>query len=431
MRKLLLLHAGVVCVLALGGGLLFFQGLDNGFWSPEDFHALRSAAMAHSRGELPIAFWPSLAGGYPVNPFLAIEFRLFGTQASAYYSVNLVVHILNAYLAFLLVHSLLHDRRSALVAALLFVLGVGSYGKNLLFASGISSLLYATTCLSATLLYVQNEKRNAGRPWGVFAFGFFGVFICSLFMKGGMFSVLSCALFYNLFFKRERQRSILHTNLLIGLGVAAVSVFVHEVILEGEDPWGSAGSFLRNLPGYLILMVFPLQQSELLDKSPPLVRALYAASPFLRFFVGLTILSYSIFGLVFGGRAIRFYVAWMYVLIVPFAFLGYPDAWLNLRFLYLVSLAFCVLLTTGSTYVHQLLAHRGARKYLPFAIPAIYVVVSVVLVSQLNSKNRELARHPSSRAQLERVESLLLESRPTTSLGPCSPRPQRGPARRA
>lgn len=418
MRKLLLLHAGVVSLLAVGGGLLFFQGLGNGFWSPEDFHALQSAAEAHARGELPFAFWPSLAGGYPVNPFLALEFRLFGTEAGAYYTVNLVVHILNAYLAFLLVHSLLHDRRSALVAALLFVLGVGNYGKNLLFASGISSLLYATTCLAATLLYVQNEKRNAGRPWGVFAFGFFGVFICSLFMKGGMFSVLSCALFYNLFFRRERERPVLHTNLIIGLTVAGLSMFVNEVILDGERTGGSAGSFLRNLPGYLILMVFPLQQSELLDKSPPLVRALYAASPVLRFVAGLTILSYSIFGLVFGGRAIRYYIAWMYVLIAPFAFFRYPDDWLNLRFLYLVSLAFCVLLTTASFYVHRLLSHRGARRYLPFAIPAIYVVVSVVLVSELNAKNRALARHPSSRARIEQVEALLNESRPTTSCGP-------------
>ncbi len=413
----------MIGALSLAGGLLFVQGLGTGFWSPEDFHALRSAAEAHARGELPVAFRPSLAGGYPVNPFVAVEFRLFGLDARPYYVMNLVVHILNAYLAFLLVNSLLHDRRSACIAALLFVLGVGSYGKNLLFACGISSLLYATTCLAATLLYVQNEKRNSGRPVGVFAFGFFAIFACSLFMKGGMFSVLSCALFYNLFFRPERQRPVFHTNLFICLIVAAVSVFVNEALLGGEANAGAATSFLRNLPGYLILMVFPLQQSELLEKSPALVKALYAVSPVLKVIVGLTILSYSLFGLVFGGRPIRFYIAWMYVLIAPFAFFRYPDDWLNLRFLYLVSLSFCVLLTSGSMYLHRLLAHRGARRYLPFAVPVLYAVVSVVLVSQLNTKNRELARHPSTRQQLDKVRALLPDAGSETSRRHAHPSP--------
>ncbi len=400
-------HAAVLAALAGAGVLLFAQGLNTGFWSPEDFHALSTAAEAHARGDLPIAFRPSLAGGYPVNPFFAIEFRLFGMDAGAYYLVNLIVHIVNAYLAFLLVQSLLHDRRGAFVAALLFVLAVGSYGKNLFFASGISSLLYATTCLLATLLYVQNEKTNAGRPVGVYAFGFFVVFLLSLFMKGGTFSVLACALFYNIFFRPERQRPILHTNLIVCFVVAAISVFAKEVFFDGGRSLGSAGSFVRNLPGYLILMVFPLQQSELLDKSPAIVKAIYAVAPFLRFCVGLTILSYTIFGFVFGSRTIRFYIAWMYVLIIPFAFFRYPDDWLNLRFLYLVSLAFCVLLTTGSMYAHQLLSHRGARRYLPFAVPALYVVVSVFLVTQLNGKNRELARHPHSLRRVEQLQATL------------------------
>jgi len=396
----------VLAALALAGALLFAQGLDAGFWSPEDFHALGATAERHARGELPLVFRPSLAGGYPVNPFLALEYRLFGLEARSYYLVNLIVHILNAYLAFLLVHSLLHDRRGAFLAALLFVLSVGSYGKNLLFASGISSLLYATTCLLATLLYVQNEKRNAGRPVGAYALGFFAVFLLSLFMKGGVFSVLSCVLFYNIFFRPERERPILHTNLMICLVIAVGSVFTNEVILSGERAVGSAGSFVRNLPGYLILMVFPLQQSDLLEKSPGVVQAVYHAAPFLRFFVGLTILSYSIFGFVFGSRAIRFYITWMYVLIAPFAFFRYPDDWLNLRFLYLVSLAFCVLLTTGSLYVHQLLSHRGARRFLPFVVPALYIAVSVVLITQLNRKNHDLARHPQSRGRVQRIEAL-------------------------
>jgi hypothetical protein len=404
-RRPLLSHAVVFCALAAAGTLLFLQVLDVGFWSPEDFHDLRVAADADSRRELPVAFPPSLSGGYPVNPIFAVEYRLFGLEARPYYIVNLIVHVLNAFLAFLLVRALLHSHRSAFFAALLFTLGVGSYGKNLMFAGGISSLVYATTCLLGTLLYVQNEKRNAGRPFGIWASGFYTVFTVSLFMKGGTFAILACALFYNFFFRLERGRPVLHTNLVVCLAVAAVAVFVNEVIRApaGSDQGVNAGAFLRNLPAYLILMVFPLQQSELLETSPALVRGVYAIAPFIRVLVGLTIISYSIFGFIFGGRAIRFYIAWMYVLIIPFAFFRYPADWLNLRFLYLVSLSFCVLLTTGSAYAYRLLAHRGARRYIPFLLPATYVAVSVILVGQLNRKNEALADHPASvetRAQI-------------------------------
>jgi uncharacterized integral membrane protein len=151
-------------------------------------------------------------------------------------------------------------------------------------------------------------------------------------------------------------------------------------------------------------MVFPLQQSELLEHAPALVRAVYAAAPVLRILVGLTIVSYSLFGFIFGGRAIRFYIAWMYVMITPFAFFSYPQDWLNIRFLYLVSLGFCVLLTTGTIYGYKLLIHRPERRLLPFAIPLFYAGLSVFLVGQLNHKNELLARQPAIRNVLANVE---------------------------
>jgi hypothetical protein len=191
------------------------------------------------------------------------------------------------------------------------------------------------------------------------------------------------------------------------LVLATVAWIVGLVLGVGRGPSGiDTAAFLRNLPGYLVLMVFPLHQSQLLETAPPLVRAVYSAAPVIRVLAGLAILSYSLFGFVFGSRALRFYIAWMYVMIVPFAFLRFPADWLNLRFLYVVSLGFCVLLTTGTLYGFKLLSHRRLRRFVPFVVPVAYVVLTALLVHTLDTKNEHLARAPETRSRLAQIAAL-------------------------
>jgi len=406
-------HGIALLILAVAAGLLYAQVLDTGFWSPEDYYELNGIVQGPDALRSWSLFRPRLAGGYPVNPIFAVEYSFFGLDARPYYVLNLLVHILNAWIAYILIIRLLHNRRSALLAALLFALGVGSYGKNLMFASGISSLTYGTTCLLATLLFVLNEQSNRGRLFGPFIFAFYLVYLASLFMRGGTFSILATCIFYSFFFRSERGRPVLHKALWICLAIAAAAwvgrlVLGHQDIVAGVDP----GVFLKNLPGYLILMVFPMQSSEMLDSASAVVRGLYVLAPFIRAFVGLSILSISIFGIVFGNRAVRFYIAWVYVMVLPFAVFRYPADWLSLRFLYLVSLGFCVLLTSAAVYGSRLLSNHRWRRFVPFALPALYLVGTVVLVTKLDGKNEKLAARLDLRplaAQAEAARGPVLE----------------------
>ena len=401
-------HALAFLALAAAVAVLFAQVLDTGFWSPEDLGELTKVASVHSSGELLRGLRPSLAGGYYTNPVFGLEFHFFGLNPRPYFWVNMLVHWVNSVLAYLLINTLLHNRRSAFMAAFLFALAVGSYGKNLMFATGVSSLVYAVPVLLGTLLYVQNEKRTAGRVFSIYAVGFYLLFAASLFMRGGTFSMLASFAFYNIFFRAERGRRVLHTNLVVCLVVTLAATLLRRLgIAAGGSMPVDAGTFLRNLPAYLVLMVFPLHQSELLTTAPPLVRAVYALAPVIRFFVGLAILSYSLFGFIFGSRALRFYLAWMFVMVVPFAFFRYPSDWLNLRFLYLVSVGFCVVLTTGTLYAVRLLSHHRKRRFLPFVIPLFYIGLSAALVNQLDRKNEQLARSPATQEQLARIAALM------------------------
>ena len=404
MRSPISFAIAVLAVLTVAAGIQHAPFIDTGFWSSDDFHQLNILAQANA-ARLP--FRPTLSGGYLANPLLGLEFSAFGLDARPYILINVAAHVLNAFLAYLLVNTLLHNRRGAFLAALLFVLSVGSYGKNLTFAMGISSLVYAMAVLLGTLFYVLNEKRSGGRPVGLWAFAFYLIFFGSLFMRGGTFSLLASFAFYNFFFARERGRPVLHTNLAVCLGLAVIAFAVRALQGNAPGPEVDTGAFLRNLPGYLILMVFPLHQSELLSTAPAWVRAVYAAAPYIRVLVGISILSYSLFGLIFGNRTIRFYIAWMYVMVVPFAVFRYPSDWLNLRFLYLVSLGFCVLLTTGTLSGAKLLAHHRWRRLTPFVIPAFYVLLSAALIRQLDHKNEVLANAPSTQEWQARIAAQL------------------------
>jgi energy-coupling factor transporter transmembrane protein EcfT len=93
-------------------------------------------------------------------------------------------------------------------------------------------------------------------------------------------------------------------------------------------------------------------------------------------------------------------------MIVPFTLFRYPEDWLNLRFLYLVSLGFCVLLTTGTLYAYKLLQARRYRRFLPFLLLVFYVLATTYTVHTLAGKNRQLADSPDvvqRRAALERA----------------------------
>lgn len=75
-------------------------------------HELRAVAQTHAQGQLGRVFRPTLGDGDPANPVFALEFRFFAMDARADYIMNLIVHVLNWWIAYVLIDSLLHNRRS-------------------------------------------------------------------------------------------------------------------------------------------------------------------------------------------------------------------------------------------------------------------------------------------------------------------------------
>ena len=93
----------------------------------------------------------------------------------------------------------------------------------------------------------------------------------------------------------------------------------------------------KNIFRYLNLMFFPIQKSPILETAPGWVVFVFEFRTVIRVFLTLSIISYSFFGFVFGSRAVRFFIAWTYITLLPFTGQSSTGAWLNLMALFVVT----------------------------------------------------------------------------------------------
>jgi protein O-mannosyl-transferase len=94
--------------------------------------------------------------------FLSAEYQLFGLNATGYHTVNLLLHLLNVVLVFVLVSQLSGKYQVALVASLLF--GIHPlHVESVAWASAQKDLLFTLFFLSSFILYLKytsSDKRK-------------------------------------------------------------------------------------------------------------------------------------------------------------------------------------------------------------------------------------------------------------------------------
>ncbi len=398
----------------------YWRILDNPFWDPEDFNFLHTAIL--NAGNLSRLFAANAAERFHPLPlvFFQLEYRIFGLNPAGYYAVNLLIHALNAILVYLLVMVLLGDKRIARLASVFFVLGVGSYGKAIMFVAGIENLIITSLYLLILNLYIRNDLNERGRVLSPRYAVILVLFLMASYARPTAFSLVLGLLAYKLFFRTARgpDRKLLELNLVILVAgavlfwvfreLSGVSDFSHE--LAGAKPWTFTVRFVGNMVNYIIHMFFPLHLSHLVTMGNPVVRGLYDAAPVIRWFIGLSILSYGFFGFVFGNRALRFFIAWTFISALPFCALSFPEDWLNIRYLYQVSIGFNFILASGTIYTMDLLHRRRYRRFIPCAAPLVFILLSGYIMTKLDQKYERERRDPRVRVMLREVQEQRAET---------------------
>jgi len=380
-------------LIAVTISYLFFRlALNNGFWHGEDFISLRhSLRMIDDPSSVldsqpPYKFQPIAYGLY----FLL--FRMFGFDPRGYFLFNILIHGLNSFLVYMLVHTLLKDRPVALLSGLLFVFTVGSYGKSVMIMSGLEDLIITTLTLLTMIFYFKNELEEEGKllsPWFALALIFY---IASMLTRSTSLAILGTFLAFHYFFHTGTSRRIFSANFVIlsAITIAALivktTVFNYRPPLYPEHP-GTIKIILytvKNIISYLVRMIFPIHTSYLVTQAGPVVRFIYRFATEIRILLALTVVSYSFFGFIFGNRTIRFFIAWTYIMVIPFAFFKFPGDWLNIRHLYLVSVGFVMIISAGAIYTSRLISHHRWRRFVPHIVPLFFIVLSQFIVTQLD-----------------------------------------------
>ena len=383
---------GLLLVVAF----FFFAAVrNNPFWHTGDYlYLIKAFRIEHNWREIFIV--DPLAAFQPlVNAIFYLEFRMFADQPMGYYFVNVLFHSLNAYLVYRVVYTLLRDRTTALMSGILFDFAVGNYGKAVMLASGVSDLIITFLTLMTLLLFFRNELNHGGRINTVSFWGTLFFFALSLLSKATSFSILGCMIAFNMFFRRETHQRVFGRSFLVIAGFAFAVLVVKYYLIRTSPAIGDFGVspylFFKNYASFLVRMVFPIHTSPLLKDSGAVVRAVYKVAGEIRIVTFLCILSYSVFGFIFGNRAIRFFIAWTYITVTPFCFYDFPKDWFNIRYLYLVSVGFVMILSSGTVLAARLLYEKAWRRFLPYVIPLFYVFLSQFVIQNLDRNYERMA----------------------------------------
>ncbi len=392
--------------LLIALSLAFFAMVrNNSFWHISDYLYLNQALKIKQAWRAIFEPAPSNIFQPLVNSVFFLEYHFFGAQASHFYLFNIFVHAVNSLLVYFIVFTLLKDRTIAVLSSLLFIFAVGNYGKAVMVASGISDLLITLLTLATLLFYFKNELEKGGKLLSFWFLGALLLFLLSLLTKATSFSILGCLLAFNIFFRAEIKKSVFHLNFLV-ITIFALIVLIakHSVFTDipgRADMIFFTPRFFMNFGSYLVRMVFPIHSSRLVEGAGPVVQFIYNLATEIRIVTFLCILSYSIFGFIFGNRTIRFFIAWTYITVLPFCFFKFPDDWLNLQYLYLVSVGFCMILASGTVLASRLLYERPIRRLVPYVIPLVFILLSHFIASNLDKNYEQLAASPRIEAARE------------------------------
>ena len=177
--KTLRAHGPILLMMIAISFLAFGKFMTTPLW---DFGDAQILSDAHNLSNASPAMFQHI-GFYFSQPLLQLafllEYRVFGMNPAGYIAVNLLLHAFNAFLVYMLVHMLFPHIRLAILAGVLFVLGVGSYGKILMNVYSLEALMLATLHLLVLYFFIRNDFRRDGRIFSpLFALGL-GLFLLS------------------------------------------------------------------------------------------------------------------------------------------------------------------------------------------------------------------------------------------------------------
>jgi hypothetical protein len=312
----------------------------------------------------------------------SLEHALFGEASGAYLTFNYLIHLAATLLMLLIVWRLMGDATVAFLAAGLFVVGYGHYGKQVMWASTSGPLVAVVLSLLAVFLAISVARRiTEGRRHSIAARVTLLLILLAVapaFHEAAMLTPLLVVWLLVRLTARRRPlaRAVGGASLVPLLLWFAVYSFVSTV----RPAYAEAREAVLHVPSYFIrylgLMVLPVQPSAIAGQGPAISTLIHSAVV-LHVLIGAPASIALVIATIRGGYATRIFAAWLILALVPFTFVAMPPAWLELRYLYYAAIPYCAWIAVA---LKPLLSSRRAwlRHGARLAVVALIIATAVL-----------------------------------------------------
>jgi protein O-mannosyl-transferase len=249
----------VLILFIIVGFLLYGASLGGDFLVWDDRYLVRDNPIVAEMSPVTVraaftSFDPEL---YVPVTFLSlqVDHLIGGSSTWIYHTTALLLHILNAFLAFLILVALGRSRIAALIAGLLFLVHPVNV-EAVAWISARKDLLSTSFALASVLFYIRYCR--APRP--VFYGLSVAAFALALLSKVSVLLLPAGLLLIDLLLRRQvtmrtLTEKIPYAALSVALGIVAVVAKSH--VLQSSDPLATLLLAFRNIAGHLLAIAWP------------------------------------------------------------------------------------------------------------------------------------------------------------------------------
>ncbi len=396
---------------------------------------IRATSLANLRQVFEHSYyWPSQEAGL-YRPFTTLSFwwnySILGseTQPAGYHWLNLLLHVANVVLAYLLVRRVIG--RTWIPFLIAAVWGVHPLLTEAVSnVSGRADLLACFGVLLGLLLYLKAREATGWRRAG-FLVGLFLSTIVGVFSKENAVVIAVVILAYELLWRQERRDRILLWGLLAtGVPIAAM-LYLRWLVLSNSPPsqipfvdnpiaWADfiagRGTALSVMLRYSLLMVWPVNLSS--DYSFAAVPLLPMSTAVALACVALGLIAVALFAALRSERATLFFLSFSFLAFLPVSNFLFPIGTIMAeRLMYLPSLG---LIACGTLWMYAGLARWKSPELAGWILFALIPVLgSLTWGRNLDWQNdatilsADAAKRPSSFKLHKQMASTLYDSDPS------------------
>ena len=324
--------------------LTYVNTLDNEFvnWDDDTYVYENPSVRAPSLSNIKRFFFHSYVRLYLPITMLSymLDYQLWQLEPFGYHVTNLLLHILNVILAFLLLNLLLKNRIASFLCALIFALHPVQI-ESVAWVSGRKTLLSSLFFFLSFISYVKYKDRKKSLLY-LFSIVLFSLALLS---KPSVVVLPILLISYDYFYSSRISKKDLKNKVpffLLTMVFCLVTLYLHKEIIAKGGYY--CGNFSANLfttisvfLNYLKLVFYPLNLSAIY--LPPICKSILHP----KVITSITLLALIMLCLCFAIKRKRpggFWILWFFVLMLPVMSLIPIYTFYNDRYLYLSILAF-------------------------------------------------------------------------------------------